>query len=285
MCCSQEGLAFFECLPFSPLEPIEDIHTRKACVSLWLKRDDLIDPYISGNKFRKLKYNLLHACKESFKRIVSVGGAHSNHLYAVSFAAKRLNVPFTALVRGDEGHLDSPTLEKIATNGHTIKAVPRSQFREKRFGAFLESGDYFIPEGGTTPLALQGVAELVKEIDIEFEHIVVPCGTGGTLAGLVSAHAKQPIGIEVLKGGFIAQQVAELTGVKSGYEVFAYHFGGYAKNSPPLQQFMQWFAATHNIQVEFVYSGKMLFGLYDLMRQGFFKRGSTVVAVHTGGLR
>jgi 1-aminocyclopropane-1-carboxylate deaminase len=278
------GLAFFNSQPYSPLQPIEDSYTKLAGVSFWLKRDDLIDPFISGNKFRKLKYNLIHACQMGYTRLVSIGGAHSNHLYSLSFAAKKFNLPFLALVRGEIHQLNSTTIQAIHENGHQIQAISRIRYREGNFDEFLKEGDYFIPEGGSNEFALKGVAEMLEEIELKFDQIAVPCGTGGTLSGLVKAGAPS-IGIEVLKGNFIGSKVLEFTGKRLGYSIFAYPFGGYAKNAQDLQHFMDWFASVHKIQLEFVYSGKLLFGLYDLMSKGFFPKGSTLIGVHTGGLR
>ncbi len=289
-----EGLAFFDRVPCSPIISLEDERTRSAKVQLWLMRDDLIDPFIGGNKFRKLKYTLLAAAAHPPEWIVSVGGAHSNHLYALSFAAMRLGVKMLALVRGDEGHLDSPTIQALIQNGTWIRAVKRSDFREKNFAPYYADipRRLFIPEGGTTALALRGCAELPLQIGFRYDVLAVPCGTGGTLAGIVQGITQQPqphplaLGFAVLRGGFLRREVARLAGTTKGFQVIEdYHFGGYAKKTAQLIEFMDWFMNTHHIEIEHVYSGKMLFGLYDLMAKNYFEQGTKIIAVHTGGLR
>ncbi len=278
----------------------------RAGVGLYLKRDDLIGPQISGNKWRKLKYNLLEAHRQGHHTLLSFGGAYSNHLYAVAAAGRAFGFRTVGLVRGEEISPLNPTLTFARECGMTLQYVPRTQYRDKASAGWLESlreryGDfYLLPEGGSNALAVQGVAELVAEVDLSWTYLCCPCGTGGTLAGLVAGAAGRGrlIGFSALKGGdFLRQEAGQLlrnyeglTGISvtmhTNWQVqTAYHFGGYARVQPALLAFIRRFEEENGIALEQVYTGKMLYGIEDLLDTGFFGRGTAVVALHTGGLQ
>lgn len=284
----------------SPLQRIDDAWLRDMGIQLYLKRDDLLHPTVQGNKWRKLKYNLLRAQELGKDTLLTFGGPYSNHLYATAAAAKLFGFNSIGIIRGEEPKDKSYTLKFAASQGMHLMYVDRTTYRNKDDANYLQQlqqqypNTYIVPEGGTNQYALRGVAELVQEIDMPFNYLCSACGTGGTLAGMVAGlkGEKQLIGFSSLKGDdALTGQIDKLVHGYAGeqyhnYSVnFDYHFGGYAKVKPELVDFIKSFKALHNVQLEPVYTGKMLFGIYDLLRQGYFPKGSTIIAVHTGGLQ
>ncbi|WP_324615339.1 1-aminocyclopropane-1-carboxylate deaminase/D-cysteine desulfhydrase [Methylomonas albis] len=283
----------------SPLTRIKDPELSKRQLELWIKRDDLLHPIISGNKWRKLKYILNHALYAGADCIVSMGGAYSNHLHALAFSSKVLGLKTIGYIRGERPPQLNATLQDLLDWGMELRFVSRSDYRHlrdyKNHDSLpeLQSGQYWLPEGGATDLALQGVAELVDEIEIGFDTLAVACGTGTTLAGLLASPlTQQAIGVAALKGGdFLIDDVEQLLnkqGITSHADrriLLDYHFGGFAKTTPALLAFMQDFQHRHGIELEPIYTGKLLFAIYDLIRQGYFPAGQRIVAIHTGGLQ
>lgn len=281
----------------STLSAINDPALSSMQIQLWIKRDDLLHPVISGNKWRKLKYLLNDALVNGADTVVSMGGAYSNHLHALAYAGKSLGLKTIGYVRGEPPEIFNPTLQDLETWGMTLRFVPRSEYRELR--AYknddlpgLSANQYWVPEGGAHPLALKGVAEIVAETAIDYDHLLVACGTGTTLAGLISASPAhcRVTGVAALKGaGFLNDEVKQLLPQNQFYTnwqiVLDYHFGGFAKSPPELRQFMRQFYASHRITLEPVYTGKLLFAVFDLLQKGYFKPGQNIVVVHTGGLQ
>jgi len=265
-------------------------------IKLWLKRDDLIHPVISGNKWRKLKYILDHALRLDSDTIISMGGAYSNHLHALAFVGKQLNLNTIGYIRGESPKNPSQTLLDLHRWGMKLRFVSRSEYRElrnyKNYDQLpgIQQGEYWLPEGGSTKLALQGVAELLSEIDIAYDSLCVPCGTGTTLAGLVEANTTNCniLGFSALKGGgFLTQDVEKLMTNNNNHWsiILDYHFGGFAKYDNGLLYFMDSFLTKQAIELEQVYTGKMLYGIFDLIQQDYFKPGQKIIAIHTGGLQ
>ncbi len=284
----------------TPLIQLQDKILERAGVKLFLKRDDLIHPLVSGNKWRKLKYNLLHAMEQGYDSLLTFGGAYSNHLYAVAAAGAALGFKTIGIVRGED-HQDgeTPTLRFCKDQGMTIHYVSRQEYRLRHETDYIkkvgnEFGDpYMIPEGGTNILALRGVREMVQETEEQLgsapDYYAVAAGTGGTAAGIRSAGANV-LAFSVLKGGaFLADEIEELIDnpkISGKLELYTeYHFGGYAKWKEELMQFIRSFRNKHHIQLEQVYTGKLIYGLFDLIEKNHFRRGTTIVAVHTGGLQ
>lgn len=282
----------------SPLTPIVDGELSQRGVELWIKRDDLLHPVISGNKWRKLKYILNHALTTGADTLVSMGGAHSNHLHALAYAGNRLGLKTMAFVRGERPEPLSPTLTDLLDWGMELRFVSRSEYRQLRVHKThdslpgLKAGQYWLPEGGASGLALQGVGEILAEISQPFDVLLTACGTGATLAGLIAAAPELAtlLGVAALKGaGFLADDVRQLLAgksTKSNWEILlAHHFGGFGKTTPELLDFIERFQIRHGVPLEPVYTGKMLFAVYDLLRQGYFKPGQRILALHTGGLQ
>ncbi|MFN8355774.1 MAG: pyridoxal-phosphate dependent enzyme [Spirosomataceae bacterium] len=288
---------FLPQLATSPLEPLLEPLFEKAGVKVWLKRDDLLHPQVSGNKWRKLKYNLLEARRLGYTRLLTFGGAYSNHLYAVAAAGRLWGFETVGIVRGNEHRPDSnPTLRFCAQAGMRLRFVTRSEYREpalltQQYG----QGYYVLPEGGTNQLAYKGLHELMSEIKTELkpDFVCVAVGTGGTATGLcqVATDSTKILGFSVLKDGKglpLEQLYPFFNGTPTSSRctwISDYHIGGYAKTSPLLINFIRAFEKQHGILLEQVYTGKMLFGMYDLVQKGVFPKDSTLVAVHTGGLQ
>lgn len=260
---------------------------------LWVKRDDLIDPYISGNKWRKLKYILANAKQQDRNHLVTFGGAYSNHLVATAAAASRFGLKATAFVRGENVNNEMLTLCRLF--GMQLIFVDRESYRDKRnlFEAHFAGDEhaYFIDEGGASAEAVKGCAEIINELDQPYDHIFCAAGTGTTAAGLLQGiNARQLTtqlhAIPVFKdGGFIAQEIARYENNLGRLQLHLdYHFGGYAKTTPVLLQFMKNFIAQTGMLIDPVYTAKLFFAIDDLARQNYFEKDAKILAVHTGGL-
>lgn len=281
----------------SGLVRINDDLLHRAGVELWIKRDDLLHPVISGNKWRKLKYILDHALNNGYHTLVSMGGPWSNHLHALAYAGKSLGLNTRACVRGDKPEVFSPTLLDIQRWGMQLEFVSRQRYRQLRQYRLydslpgLQAGEYWLPEGGASHLALQGIREIVTELTLQYDILLVSCGTGTTLAGLVAASPMntQVLGIAALKGaGFLNDEIKRLVPAEcqTPWRIeLDYHGGGFARVTPDIQQFMHQFEDRHAIPLDRVYNGKMLYAFYQLLQQGAFKRGQRIIAIHTGGLQ
>ena len=270
-------------------------------VKLTVKREDELHPFVSGNKYRKLYFNLKKAKEEGCHTLLSFGGAYSNHINALAYAGKMHGFKTIGIIRGEElGHdiekllLSNPTLRFAHANGMNFKFVSREVYRNKETSDFinelkLEFGDfYLIPEGGTNELAVKGCEEILTSKDNEFDFICVSVGTGGTISGLInSASAHQKIfGFPSLKGAFLQEIIEEKTKKSDNYKlIHSYHFGGYAKINEILISFINDFYQQTTIPLDPIYTGKMMFGIMDLVKNNFFERNSSILAIHTGGLQ
>jgi len=287
------------------LQPLPHPAATRRGVRLLLWRDDLRHPALPGNKARKLKYNLLQARAEGHARLLTFGGAYSNHLAAVAAAGRLYGFDTLGLVRGEEHQPLNPTLAQCRTDGMALHYLDRATYRRRVEPAFLAEVQaqhgpaYLLPEGGTNALALRGVAELIPELrqHTDFDAVAVAAGTGGTLAGLAlglaeAGYPARALGVAALKGAnFLRQDIDALTQAAAGrvltnYELhLGYHHGGYAKLPADLRVFIAGFQQQYRVLLDPIYTGKLLAGVLNLIEQGHFARGSTVVAVHTGGLQ
>ncbi|REE00409.1 1-aminocyclopropane-1-carboxylate deaminase/D-cysteine desulfhydrase [Marinoscillum furvescens] len=280
----------------SPLDHISVPLFNQKGVEVWVKREDLIHPEIMGNKWRKLKYNLQHYHHHDYSGLVTFGGAYSNHIAATAAACHEQNIPCIGIIRGEELNSNSnPTLRFAHQKGMQLEFVNRSLFRQYRDGESLPAqlaNYYRVPEGGTNALALAGCKEMLTELDETFDYIACPIGTAGTFAGILSGVSPHTtlLGFSSLKGDFIHQQVRDILatyGIENqSYRIFDnYHFGGYAKTSAALISFINRTKQETGLQLEPIYTGKMFFAVWDLIAKGYFKAGSKIMLVHTGGLQ
>ncbi|MEV6651411.1 pyridoxal-phosphate dependent enzyme [Streptomyces sp. NPDC051219] len=303
--------------PPSPLQEVRDERFARRGVRLLLKRDDLIHSSLPrdtdalgpaelfplGNKWRKLAPNLRAAAEAGARTLLTFGGAYSNHLRATAAAGRLLGFATIGVVRGDElaDRPPNPSLAQCVANGMRMHFITRTAYRRKaepevlsrilRAATAGEAGElHLIPEGGSNVPAVQGCAELGRELSGLAEVVAVACGTGGTLAGLAAglAPGQRAIGVPVLKGGFLGAGIRTLQDAAFGAPTGdwsldeRFHFGGYARTTPELASFAADFEARHGLRVERVYVAKMLYALTTLTEEGAFPRGATVAAVITG---
>lgn len=265
-------------------------------IELIIKRDDLIHSEISGNKWRKLKYNILHAKEKGYKKAVTFGGAYSNHLYAFAAACKYFSINGISIVRGEKPKKLSHTIEFAEKCGIELIYVSREDYRKKGaelISSIIPDNDFFlIPEGGSNEYALLGLKEMMEEINEEYDFVCCPVGTGGTVAGILkySNPSTKVVGYPILKGvDYLKETISELSELKKLDEklIWAnqYHFGGYAKINQDLVEFTNNFYQLHQIPLDLVYTSKMMFGILNMMKNGAFPENSKILAIHTGGLQ
>lgn len=265
-------------------------------ISLVIKRDDLIHPFVSGNKFRKLKYNLLQAKAENQYALLTFGGAYSNHIAAVAYAGKENGFHTIGIIRGDElaDKIESnPTLKFAQECGMQFEFVSRETYRLKTEESFLEQlqqkygAFYLIPEGGTNAFAIQGCEEILTPEDASFDYVACAIGTGGTISGLINSvlpHQKV-LGFPALKGEFLQDEIRKFVHHENWELITDYHFGGYGKLSPDLIDWINGFYAQTQIPLDPVYTGKMVFGILDLIAKNYFPENANILLIHTGGLQ
>ncbi|OCA63148.1 1-aminocyclopropane-1-carboxylate deaminase [Aeromonas piscicola] len=280
----------------SPFQAISHPLLTAHGVTLWCKRDDLIHPTISGNKWRKLKYQLQHAQEQGIGHLISFGGAYSNHIHALAAAGCQSGLNTTGIIRGEPDAASNSTLSAAKDWGMDLIFVDRQSYRRRQdpdwLAQFAAPDTLIVPEGGSSPLAIPGVAELVGEVPFSPDLWVLPCASGGTLAGLIAGKREQEriLAIAVLKGAnFIADEVRRLhpaAATTPGWQIAQdHHDGGYAKFSPALWQWVQAFSAETGLPLEPIYSGKAMWGLFRELAAGHIPRGSKIVFIHTGGMQ
>ena len=265
-------------------------------ISLYMKREDLLHPIISGNKFRKLKYNLEEAKKQNQKVLLTFGGAFSNHIVAVAGAGKEFGFKTIGIIRGEELQdkiSENPSLLQAQQLGMKFAFVTREQYRLKETPDFIEQlqkdyGEfYLLPEGGTNALAIKGCEEIITDLDFEFTHICASVGTGGTITGIInsSANNQKIIGFSSLKGDFLQNDIAKFANKQNWSVNCEYHFGGYGKITDELIDFINNFYLEHHVHLDPIYTGKMMFGILKLINNNYFPPNSKILAIHTGGLQ
>jgi len=280
----------------TPIIELIDSQLANANVRLFIKCEYLNHSFISGNKWWKLKYNLEEAYRLGHRKLLTFGGAYSNHIYATAAAANEFGFESIGIIRGDETLPLNATLAFAKERRMQLHYVTREEYRTKTELDFQEKltdmfGDfYLIPEGGSNEFAVKGVSEFAELLsrEAELDYMCLPVGTGGTIAGIISGldDNKMIIGFPVLKGAqFLETDIRSYTDKKNWQLMYEYHFGGYAKSTKELANFMNEFESAHSIPLDLIYTAKMMFGIFDLVKQGFFERGSSILVLHTGGLQ
>lgn len=278
---------------YSPIQQITNKLFADKGILVFIKRDDLIHPIISGNKWRKLKYVLLQAQVQNKTHLVTFGGAYSNHLLATAAAAAKFGFKATGIVRGEE--VENDTLFLCKLHGMQLIYTDRDSYRDKPalFHKFFADDEqaFFIDEGGASAEGAKGVSELVDELTDTYDHIFCACGTGTTAAGIINGLTKCNLptyfnAIPVLKnGGFMQDEIDKFLTTPTNYSLHLdYHFGGYGKTTPGLIQFIKQFVSETGILIEPIYTGKMIYALYDLANKDHFAPGSKILAIHSGGI-
>lgn len=283
----------------SKYQELNDTLFKEKGVKVFMLRDDLLHPGISGNKWRKLKYNLLAVVEKGTKTLITVGGSHSNHIAAVAEAGKVFGFKTIGLIRGYEAYRNNPTLKQAALAGMEIRFFDKTAF-EKIETHYVEKlkqeiGDFdFVPMGGGNLLGMKGCVEIIEEIPVQTTHIATACGTGSTMAGIIAGAkpTQTVLGFPAMKNGaFMKEDVIQYLNEYGAenhtkYDMITdYHFGGFGKMKPELIQFLNAFYQNHGFALDGIYNGKMMFGLFEMIRDGFFEKGSVITAIHTGGVQ
>lgn len=284
----------------SPLQPITHPLFAHYQVKVSIKRDDQIHPIISGNKWRKLYYNLAHAKTKQLKGIVSFGGCYSNHLHALAYACQQQQLEAIAIVRGEHTSQNNYTLTWAKHWGMKLNFVDRKTYKLRQDLNYLDAlqrqypDHLIVPEGGSNQLALQGVGRVVEELEQQctYNSLLVPVGSGGTLAGLIKQDNNRHdiLGIAVLKqSDYLLNEVNTLLTNEKAYPRWrienSYHGGGYAKFTAKDANKILAFSKETGIPFEPIYSGKMLLAFLDLLTKGYFTTNQHIVLLHTGGLQ
>ncbi|MBQ4832645.1 1-aminocyclopropane-1-carboxylate deaminase/D-cysteine desulfhydrase [Pseudoalteromonas sp. MMG010] len=266
-------------------------------VSLHVQRDDQIHMLINGNKWRKLKYNLVQMKQYNKSELLTFGGAFSNHIHACAAAGKHFNFITHGIIRGPQLDINNPTLKFAKQCNMQLHPVTRLEYKERNNPEYLHElqqrfpNAYIVPEGGSNELAIPGCMELAQSLP-EHDVLVCPTGSGGTLAGLIEGSNKltQVIGIAVLKQAeYLKQEICKLSSkaaTQNNWQLMCnFHDGGYGKFTPELWQFCQTMQTQHNLPLEPIYSGKMMYALWQLIEQDYFRPNTRIIAIHTGGLQ
>ena len=263
---------------------------------LWIKREDLLHEHISGNKYRKLRYNLEQAKAENHDTLLTFGGAFSNHIAATAAAGTELGFKTIGVIRGDELAKEkdlNPTSNFARSQGMQFKYVDRQTYRHKTEAAFIAQLEaefgrfYLVPEGGTNELAVKGCEEILIEADTDYDYICVAIGTGGTISGIINAASKNQmvLGFPALKGDFLDREIKKYINRTDNWSLHNYHFGGFAKIDKKLITFINDFKRQTGIQLDPIYTGKMAFGVIDMLKSAKLPETAKILMIHTGGLQ
>ena len=286
------NMQFFDTFKNSINQPVGVIEGH----SIFIKREDLLHPVVSGNKFRKLNYIFKEILAQDVSMAITFGGAFSNHLAATACAGKLLGVKTIGIVRGEEWQnkiSESATLSYCVLMGMQLCCISRHAYTQKETAtevqAILKKQSKYrlIPEGGTEALAVRGCTEILNPNDVTFDVICTSVGTGGTLAGLVQASFEKQtvLGFNALKNPEVSKFVSNQAPQRNWEINEDYTFGGYAKTTPMLIDFMNTFYKQYQIPLDPVYTGKMLFAIFDLIKKKQWRWGKQILAIHTGGLQ
>ena len=250
-----------------------------------------------GNKSYKLKYNIEEARNKKQDTLLTFGGAYSNHIVATAALCKQHNLKSIGIIRGEESRVLNASLNYAREQGMNLHFVSREEYKEKENKAFLDSLEkkfgafYMIPEGGANELGVKGCTEILDESDSKFNYACVACGTGTTLAGITLSltENQKALGVAVLKAkDYLISNVKKYVSEEKTkpFEIIdKYHFGGYAKKTPLLEDFVEQFTKETKIEIEPIYTGKLIFGIMDLIQSNYFEAGDKILAIHTGGLQ
>ncbi|WP_395056602.1 1-aminocyclopropane-1-carboxylate deaminase/D-cysteine desulfhydrase [Flavobacterium sp.] len=274
----------------------QNIKCQNDSITLTLKREDLLHPFVSGNKFRKLKYNILKAKELNYDKLITFGGAFSNHIAAVAFACQESGIESVGVIRGDEladKIQNNPTLLFAQNCGMKFEFISREVYQNKMSESFISElntkygNHYLLPEGGTNKLAVLGCEEILTDEDSHFDYICCAIGTGGTISGIMnSANPNQKIlGFPALKGDFLKDEIRKFAKNNNWELITDYHFGGYGKVTAELISFINQFYIDTKIPLDPIYTGKMVFGIMNLIANNYFPNGSKILMIHTGGLQ
>ncbi|PJJ67679.1 1-aminocyclopropane-1-carboxylate deaminase/D-cysteine desulfhydrase [Chryseobacterium geocarposphaerae] len=274
--------------------PIIEIPVVKK-VKLFIKREDLINSQISGNKYWKLFFNINNYIEKNPENpaIITFGGAFSNHISAVSAVGKMLNIPSLGIIRGEELQdkwRDNPTLVFAEKNGMSFRFVTREEYRDKEKLIQSLQEEFpealIVPEGGTNEDAVNGVKMMLNDETKDFDYLCTAVGTGGTIAGILKfcEDNQKVIGFKAVKDSSLENKIFELT-LKRNFDLIDSSFGGYGKINDENIRFINGFKERYGIPLEPIYTGKMMQRIFELIDEGYFPENSRILCFHTGGLQ
>lgn len=262
-------------------------------IRLDILRLDLIHPEVSGNKWFKLKYNIQAALDQHAESILSFGGAYSNHLHALAFAGKLFGIKTIGIIRGEE--VMNTTLSDCINWGMELHFISRDEYRTKYEDEFIDKmqlkfpSTYIVPEGGNNAFGRKGCEEILQAVKVElYSHICCAVGTGATFTGIIQSSDRNNhvLGFSSIKNGlYLEDEIGKQTEKENWTMLHSYHFGGFAKRTRPLIEFVQDFKAKQDIELDYIYTGKMMYGLYDLIQKKSIPAGSNILFIHSGGLQ
>lgn len=281
-----------------PLQTLHSDTIEQKRLQVRMLRLDQNHPFIQGNKWYKLRYNLRQAEQEGQQQLLTFGGAYSNHIVATAAAGYLFGFGTTGVIRGTEFKTRNAVLQFAANCNMNLHFISRAEYRQRHDPLFIAGlkndfgSFYLLPEGGTNALAVKGCEAIAELIPKDTDYVCLSCGTGGTMAGIINGVASQTfvLGFASLKGGaFLKHDIRQWLDVRKAkdksWDVNTdYHFGGFAKSNAALKALIHDFELQYQIPLEYVYTGKMLYGFFDLILQGYFPEGSNIVIVHTGGI-
>ncbi|MGL5275677.1 1-aminocyclopropane-1-carboxylate deaminase/D-cysteine desulfhydrase [Myroides sp.] len=265
-------------------------------ITIFVKREDLLHEEVSGNKFRKLKYNILKAKELGYSKLLTFGGAYSNHIAATAAAGRICGIETIGIIRGEEledNYAGNATLTKAVTDGMQLSFMTRTEYRQKADEVIIDKlkqkyGEfYLVPEGGTNEEAIRGTEEILKEEDYAFDYVCTAVGTGGTIAGIINSSRDNQtiIGFPALKGDFLYEDIRKFVTNNNWQLVLDYHFGGYAKYNEELLSFLRQLYNDTGVLFDPIYNGKMMYGVLEEVNKGKFKDNSRILVIHTGGVQ
>ncbi|TPN88051.1 1-aminocyclopropane-1-carboxylate deaminase/D-cysteine desulfhydrase [Aquimarina algicola] len=285
---------------YSKNQPVRHPILDRFGIVLDIKREDQLHKDVSGNKFRKLKYNFIEAQQLGYTSVLTFGGAFSNHIAATAAAGKILNIPTIGIIRGEELGVDlvktlkeNDTLRFALSCGMQFRFITREAYRQKSTSTFLKQlqkeykDSYIVPEGGTNELAIKGCEEILEASDASYDVLCCAVGTGGTISGIINSsfEHQKVLGFPALKGDFLTSEIKKYTSRTNWKLIHDYHFGGYGKINSELIEFINTFNNEQYIPLDPVYTSKMIFGIFDRIEKGFFTKNTRILAIHTGGLQ
>jgi 1-aminocyclopropane-1-carboxylate deaminase len=282
----------------SPVTKLNSQFLKNKNIDLFMKRDDLIHEFISGNKWRKLKYNLLEAKKQGYTKVLSFGGPYSNHLHALSYTCNMLDLKSVGIIRGENSKIKNHTQSFCIRNNMELYYIDRLNYNRYKNNNQLPvdiecsvGKCFIIPEGGCNDLGLKGCEEIIPELDVLFNYICAPVGTGCTAAGLIKQLNNNQIFL-----GFCAfsKSYEQENSIKyllkdidfDNWNLFAdNYFGGFAKVNSILFKFIDQFKLEYGVELDLIYTGKMLYSLFQLIEKDFFPKNTILLIIHTGGIQ
>lgn len=281
----------------SPIIRLDHPSVRAVDCELYVKREDLIHPDFGGNKWRKLKYNIEQYKKGSYSNLITFGGAFSNHIAATASICNKAGIPCTAIIRGGQVDENNPTLIKAEKLGMNLFRVSRAEYKQKEKADTVKAHlakhakPLVIPEGGSNRNARKGVMELMEEVHAEgvgFDYLVVSAGTGMTAAGIISGSiSEEVLVINALKNESLKTEINSfLEEPKDNWSIHSdYTFGGYAKVTKELSDFINQINRDLDLPLDPIYNGKAFYACLDLATKKQFRPGSKILYIHTGGLQ